>query len=146
MRFAKQQRPRPGRAERPEARAVRQPLPHQRLHCRERRPANPILQPVENTTPKMAPCATPALQPIENKGRKKAFYSRAPRIEVYENKGQSAILIAAQTHVFVPREPAAPTSLQLSPCDFQPFFPAPNRNTPRTEIVELHENKRGVLC
>ena len=63
---------------------------------------------------------TSASQLIENTARKRAFYSRAPKVEVYEDKGQSAILLAAQTHVF-------PLSLLPLACSLPPA--GPNRNT-----------------
>ena len=68
------------------------------------------------------PRITPPSQPIENTARKRAFYSRAPKVEVYEDKGQSAILLAARTHVF-------PLSLPPLTCNLPPA--GPNRHTPR---------------
>ncbi len=59
----------------------------------------------------------PASQLIENKARKNAFYSRTPKVEVYENKGQSAILLAPQTRVFRFSDLGAahPVTYHLSP-------------------------------
>ncbi len=103
MSFARQ-RARPGWAERSGGRAAAHPYsrPHFQLHLS----ANLLPELVENTIRKTAFCTVPTLQLIENKARKNTFYSRAPKVEVYENKGQSAILLAPQTPVFVPKAKA----------------------------------------
>ncbi len=82
-----------------------------------------------------------ASQLIENKARKNTFYSRAPKVEVYENKGQSAILLAPQTRVFVPRGSACLIGRVRSrrTCSYGPskHF-GPNRwNGTRIRIVAL---------
>jgi hypothetical protein len=60
-------------------------------------------------------------QYVENKERRTAFYSRASRIEVYENKAQRAILLAAQTRVFPAFHHRAtmPAVRSLAPSNFQ---------------------------
>ncbi len=65
------------------------------------------------------------LQVAEDTGPEKAFYSRAPKVELYENKGQSAILLAARTRFFS----TLPATSHLLPhtCQFYPQHAASKR-------------------
>ncbi len=55
---------------------------------------------IENTAQKITIYKGAPPQLLENKARKNGFYSRTPKVELYENKGQSAILLAPETRVF----------------------------------------------
>ena len=61
----------------------------------------------------------PAPQLIENPARRRPFYSRLPRLEVYENKGQTAVLLAPKNRFFAP-SPLLPDALGASVVEYSP--------------------------